>query len=231
VRRIATARPSWAVWGGLAVAVLFLLVSSSSAFACEPYVVDELSSVGPHPWHAQAVLEVEVSRVDEANAADFINLNPLGYQLMVRRILRGRDIPATFEVVRAKGCDSVKLSMRERLIVAVGQGADLMVPKGTDPGYGADNYNSAWYRLLGGGHISLVRGSAWVAGISRHSTIAALEGATDGLPPTDVAVPERGSLAMGAAVILAALATGGWLGIRLRSRRKLQAVGDGGLSG
>ena len=206
------------------------LASSSALFACEPYVVDELASRAPHPWHAKALLEVEVSRVDVAGA-EFINRNPLGYQLAVRRTLQGNDIPARFEMVRANGCDSMNLSLGDKLIVAVGESADLWVPRGTEPRFGADNYNSAWYRLLGGGRISLVRGSAWVSGVDRRSTIAALESATDGLPPTDVAGTERGSLALGVAVILAALATGGWLGIRLSSRRKLKAVVGGGRSG
>jgi hypothetical protein len=212
----------WAIAAGLAAIALFFLVPPSAVFACEPYVVDELSSDRPHPWHAQAVLDVEVSRVDEAGP-DFINRNPLGYQLSVRRTLRGHDIPATFEVVRANGCDSIKLTMGERLVVAVGQGADLRVPMGTEPGFGADNYNSAWYRRTANGTISLVRGSAWVAGIEGRSTVAELLAATASLPPTDSLAWERGAES-GTAPVVAALAialavTGAaWITLRLRFR-------------
>ena len=210
-------RAQWLA-GGLGVAAL-LLLSASSAFACETYVVDQLGHSTPQPWHAQAILEVRVSRVDAAGA-DFIDRNPLGYQMTVTRTLRGHDVPATFEVVRAAGCDSMNLSLGDRLIVVVSGGVDLHVPRGRDPGYGADNYNSAWYRMLGGGRINLLRASAWVAGVPGRSTIEALVRATNGLPATDAAPARDASGLLLAPTFLAALL----LGVRLNGRPRPPAL-------
>lgn len=161
---------------------------------------------------------MRVSRVDAADA-EFIDRNPLGYQMTVTRTLRGRDVPATFEVVRASGCDTMNLSRGERLLVVVSRGVDLRVPMGTEPGFGADNYNSAWYRMLGGGRIGLVPASAWVAGVPGRSTIEALIRATSGLPATDaVPVRDAGVLLL-APVFLAALLFNARFPLRARSRR------------
>jgi len=212
--------------GGLGVAAL-LLLSASPAFACETYVVDQLGHSGPQRWHAQAILEVLVSRVDAADA-DLLDRNPTGYQMTVTRTLRGRDVPTTFEVDRAAGCDTMNLSLGDRLIVVVSRGVDLHVPRGTDPGYGADNYNSAWYRMLGGDRINLVRDSAWVAGVPGRSTIEALVRATTGLPATD-AVPmgDAGGLAL-ASVFGAALLLSGKRPLTRRRAEFDRSPGSGG---
>ena len=171
----------------LAIAWAVLLAAPSAALACETYVVGPLTQSGPHAWHAQAVLRVRVSRVDEAGP-EWVDRNPLGYQMTVLKTLRAAGVPGTFEVARAAGCDTMRLTLGEQLVVAVGARADLRVPRGSDQGYGSDNYNSAWYAVQPGGTLSLVPGSAWVDGLGRRTTVGALLLAANTLPSTDSAV-------------------------------------------
>jgi len=59
---------------GLAAAAAISLVLPSVALACLTYVV---GGHGPE-WRPEAVLEVEVTRVDAAGP-DLVNRNPMGY--------------------------------------------------------------------------------------------------------------------------------------------------------
>jgi hypothetical protein len=209
---------------GVLTLVFGLLAMPAAALACETYVVGELVQTGPHPWQPQAVIEVVVTRVDEAEPA-LIDRNPIGYQLSTRRVLRGENVPKTIEVVRANGCDTMRLAIGERLIVAVVKGADLSIPRGGAPGYGVDNYNSAWYRLFEPDRLRLVRGSAWLPGLQGAASIEDVLRVADGLPATDAGSgPSAGS-----STPTVGLAIGGLLGVcfglRVGSRRTHRGAG------
>jgi hypothetical protein len=205
-----------------AIGSILLLLVASPASACLTYVVDEVRQTGPHPWRTQAVIRAEVTRVDAAGP-DLIDRNPIGYELTVRRVLLGRRVPRTVEVGRAAGCDSIRLALGEDVLVAVRQGVNIGTPRGADPGYGVDNYNSAWYRLLAGGRVTLVRGSAWFAGLQGSGTLQEVLQAAQGLPSTDTRHPEgpdRAATALGFAMVFSmAFAAATLLSLRVRFRR------------
>jgi hypothetical protein len=166
----------------LGLALVVALGIPASAFACETYVVGALG----HGWHAQALVRVRVVAVVPTDP-DSLNQAPDGYRLAVVHVFGGADVPAYFNVGRAAGCDTINLKLGDQLVVAISSGANLHLPAGSDPGYGPDNYNSAWYELTAGSRLRLAPGSAWVAGLGRNTTIAELLKAM-GLPPTDVAL-------------------------------------------
>jgi hypothetical protein len=199
---------------GLVGAAATALALPSVALACLTYVV---GGHGPD-WRPQAVLEVAVTRVDPAGP-DLIDRNPMGYEMTVRRQLRGADSPLTFEVHRAGGCDTMNLGLGDRLVVAVGRSdglaappADLLVPP--------DNYNSVWYHLRADGRLELAAGSSWIEVLPNDTTLAALLSAVDGMPSTDVAdgISDREDTAAPSLGIVIAAAVIGLLAAMRRTR-------------
>ncbi len=149
----------------------------------------------------QAVIKLVVTRVHEAGS-DFIDRTQLGYQLSTLEVLRSIRVPPTIEVVRASGCDTMNLALGDRLVVAVGDGVDLTVPRGTDPGYGVDNYNSAWYRVLSPDRVRLVHDRPGSLALRGSVSVEDVLRAVDGLPPTDV-VPGSDNWLTGVVLIVA----------------------------
>jgi hypothetical protein len=174
-----THRRSLRFASGLAAAAAIALALPSIALACLTYVV---GGHGPD-WRPEAVLEVEVTRVDAAGP-DLVDRNPMGYEMTVRRELRAADSPPTFDVHRADGCDTMSLGLGDRLVVVIGQGVGL---GDAESPVGPDNYNSAWYHLRPDGGLELAAGSSWIEALPRTTTLEALLAATDGMPSTDAA--------------------------------------------
>ena len=189
--------------GATAIAALLLVLATPAiALACLTYVV------GGHgrEWVPQAVVEVEVTRVDAAGPGS-LTPDPLGYEMTVLRVLRGGDVPATFEVRRADGCDTMNLVPGDRLVAALGStGLSNPSPPADWQSVGADNYNSGWYRVLPDGGLRLVPGSSWLEGLAEDTSIEALLRAVDGLPATDAVDPAPATGDDHLILVLAALA-------------------------
>lgn len=130
-----------------------------------------------------------MTRVDAAGP-ELVNRDPLGDEMLVRRVLRGGNVPATFEVQRAGGCDTMKLALGDRLAAAIGSTWLLGPSPAPDwRSVGANNYNSVWYRVLPDGGLQLVPGSSWLEDLAKDTSIDALLRAVDRMPATDTVGP------------------------------------------